>query len=259
MRLAAGMRRGGYAPSLVMPFPALEKADLRLRRGQTSLWVAGSGVGKSQLLANIAQRGGFPVSYWSADTDQYVATIRTLALWMGRSTRDVEQMWLDPAWAGHIKTALAKGSHIEWIFTSPITPRLVRERMFAFAEKHGQYPHLFVVDNLSNTVEDLNNEFSEQKQVMTSMQQLARETGAHIAMLSHAKGEYEGGTKPIPRAGALNNLFKLPELGVTLYKADENTLAVAVVKNRDGRDDPRAERAVRLPIDFSQATVKGWA
>jgi hypothetical protein len=80
----------------------------------------------------------------------------------------------------------------------------------------------------------------------------------HIAMLGHVEGKYESGTVPIPKDGVLNKLFKLPEVGLTLYKHGEDRLGVNVVKNRGGPMDPAAKHPILLPVDLSRATVMGF-
>lgn len=260
MRLTATSHRGGsFAPTLAMPYPALENAGLRLRRGQTSLTVAAPGVGKSQLWANICQRGGFPTLYWSADTDRHDATTRSLAMWSGKTTDEIDTMLGDRSWDQWAEKTLASSRHVDFVFDTHITKQGLGERMIAFAELHGEYPHLLVIDNLSNTVTDPANEFPEQKEMVTAAQQMARDTGTHVAMLSHSKGQYENGSVPIPQGGSMNNLFKLAEVGVTLFRMDEDqTLGVNLVKLRSGKSDAGAKHPIVMQIDLARATVKGF-
>lgn len=243
-----------------MPFPALERAGVRLRRGQTSMTVAAPGVGKSQLWANLAHRCGAPTLYWSADTDQHDVTVRSLALWSGKTAADIDATMYDPSWQGYVRQWFDRGSHIEWVFEPSITAGGVADRVSAFAEKHGEYPHLVVVDNLSNTVQNQADEYAEQKTVMAAMQRMARDINAHVAMLHHAKGEYDSGMKPIPQSGSLNNMFKLSELGLTMYRLeDDRRRAVNVVKNRGGQSDPAAKHPIFMDVDFAKAQILGWA
>lgn len=260
MRLRANTRQAALAPTLPMPYPQLAAAQVRMRRGQTSLWIAASGVGKSTVLNNLAQRMGVPTMYWSADTDHNDVLLRTVALWSGTTTDEVEQQLHEPAWRAYHDKHMQSAAHIDWIFDAAITPPLVGERIKAFAELHGEYPHLAVIDNLSNTVQDQDDKWSEQEAVMVAMQRLARETQAHIAVLAHVKGEYEGGMKPIPKSGSLNNMFRTVELGVTLHQAsdDGTRLGLNAVKNRSGKPDPAAKNAIVLEADFSRATIRGW-
>lgn len=260
-RLGAG-RRGVLAPALPIPYPVLNAAGLRPRRGQTSLTVAASGVGKSQLWGNIAHRTGVPTIYWSADTDEHDVTTRAMALWSGTSTEQIDEQLRNDAWRKYYDEILrANASHVDYVFDAQITPRIVAERLKAFAEVNGEYPHLFVIDNLSNTVQNQDSVLSEQTDTMVGLQRLARESGTHIAILAHAKGEYEGGMKPIPLNGVLNNLGKYVETVITMHRQDDagRFLGLNLAKNRGGKGaDPAARHPVQLEVDFSIATVKGF-
>lgn len=259
MRLRPGAA-SAFEPGLTIPYPALSRAGVRIRRGQTSLTVGAPGAGKSQLWHNLAQRMQVPTLYWSADTDQADVTTRTLAMWLGLTTAEVEEWMADAETRDWMFARLAgRADHIEWVFDSSITGRAAGERLNAFAEVHGQYPSLMVLDNLSNAVGNPADEYAEIKQVMGAAQKLARQTRAHIAILHHAKGAYEDGTKAIPQGGASQNPFKTVELGFTVWRPDPEHLAVSAVKNRGGESDPGANSPINFSIDFSRATVSGFA
>lgn len=248
------------APSLPLPYRALTQRGVRIRPGQTSLTVAAPGAGKSQFWANVAQRMGIPTLFWSADTDQADVTCRTIAMWLGIEATTVERNIVDPGWRKHYFERLeGRADHIEWVFDSAITPVGAAERANAFAEVHGDYPALIVIDNLSNAIGDSEKEYSEVKKVMVAAQLLARETRAHVAVLHHATGAYEDGTKPIPQGGASQNPFKVVELGLTMWRPYPTTLAIGIVKNRGGDSDPGAKNPVLLEADFARATVGGWS
>lgn len=242
-----------------MPWPALRNAGLRFLRGQTSLTVAAPGAGKSQWWANYAQRIRVPTLYWSADTDQADVTTRTLAMWLGMEVAEVAENLRDDQWRPWMFSELGdKSDHIDWVFDSSISGKILGERLNAFAEVRGAYPHLAVLDNLSNAIQNPADEYSEIKQVMGQAQNLARATNAHIAVLHHAKGLYDDGTKPIPQSGALQNPFKLPEIGITLYRPNVDRMGVAIVKNRGGKGDPGAQNPIFLQVDFAKAMVHGY-
>lgn len=244
----------------MVPYPQLANAGMRVRRGQTSLTVAAPGAGKSQLWCNFAQRMQVPTLYWSADTDQADVTARTIAMWLGQQVTDVEAKLEDLTWRDYLFSQLGERSdHISWCFDPAITDRGVEDRLEAFAEIQGRYPHLVVLDNLSNTVGDAGDEYSEIKSAMSGFQRLARTTNAHVAILHHAKGAYEDGDKPIPLGGASQNPFKTVELGLTLFRPDSSRLGLVIAKNRGGPSDPKGQRPVYLPVDFARAQVLGYS
>lgn len=260
MRLTVAAKRGALTPALPMPYPALEASGLRLRRGQVSLTVAAPGVGKSMLWLNLAVRMGVPALYWSADTDQHDVLMRTLALLTQYTTEQVEEQYRVPGDArSYYDRALTGAEHVDWVFDSAIPAVRVAERLSAFGELHGQYPHLVVLDNLSNSVEHQSDQLAEQQEFMTEIQRLARFTKAHFAVLAHAKGEYESGLKPIPQSGVLNNLAKIPEVLITAHWKDASNTQIGlnICKNRSGKPDPGAARPVYFPVDYSRAFVGG--
>lgn len=242
-----------------MPYPALDNAGIRLRRGQLSLTVAAPGVGKSQLWGNLVDRMQALSIYWSADTDQHDATIRQIARNASKTTTEVEAELGEPAWVSYYDELIAS-ERVEWVFDPTIRGDGVLERVKAFANPHGEFPHLIVVDNLSNTVEHSSDAASEQADFMVQAQRLARLTRAHVSILAHAKGAYEEGDRPIPQGGVLNNLDKLPEIVLTLHRAsqDGTLLGLNAVKNRGGMADPSAMRPIHFEVDYSRATVKGF-
>lgn len=249
-------RAGTFAPSLPVPFAALRRAAVRIRPGQTSLTVAAPGAGKSQLWANLAQRMGVPTLYWSADTDQVDVTARTLAVWTGYAVTQIEGWLLDEQTRSTLFQQLAqRADHIDWSFESSITPTGIGDRVNAFAEVHGRYPQLVVLDNLSNAISDPSNEYAEIKEFQAAMQKLARQTQAHISVLHHAKGAFDDGLKPIPLSGGLQNPFKIPELGLTLFNAGDDRMGFNVVKNRGGKADPGAQNPIFLGKDFTRALI----
>lgn len=216
------------------------------------------GAGKSQFWNNLVQRMGVPTLYWSADTDQADVTARTLALWLGLETTQVESYLQEDRWRTDMFDRLGdKAGHIEWVFDPDITGKGLGERLDAFAEVNGIYPFVTVLDNLSNAV-DASDEYAGTKGTMKAAQKLGRETRSHIAFLHHSTGEYEDGLKPISQGGAIQKAFKTVELGLTMHRPDREHLGLNVVKNRGGISDPGAKHTIYLPIDFSRATVHGY-
>lgn len=262
MRLTAAARRGALTPALPMPYPLLDNAGLRLRRGQVSLTVAAPGVGKSMFWLNFAARMEVPTLYWSADTDQHDVLMRTLALYSGYTAAEVEAGYVDgSAEAKQFYTnQLARASGIDWVFDSAIPAQRVAERLSAFAEVNGVWPQLVVLDNLSNAVQHQAESLSEQQEFIVEVKRLAQDTRAHFAVLAHAAAEFDGGTRPVPQSGILNKLSKLPEVILTLHRASEDGSVVGlnIVKNRGGKPDPSALHPVLFPVDYSRAFVGGF-
>lgn len=260
MRLNAAARRGALAPALPVPYPALANAGLRIRNGQVSLTIGAPGAGKSQFWLNVAQRTGVPTLYHSADTDAHDVLLRVFALWSGHEATRIETSLTEPGGRRWYAEKAAAGRHVEWVFDSTITATGLAERMTAFAEVHGVYPELLVVDNLSNAVQSHSDELAEQKAFVRDCQELARDSRAHVAVLAHATGEYDDGRKAIPLSGTLNKLGKVPEVVLSLHRPDGSgrELAVCVTKNRGGSADPTAGHPIVLQVDFARSAIYGY-
>lgn len=240
-------------PALPIPYLALDASGLRLRRGQVSLWVAAPGVGKSMLALNMGIRMGVPTIYWSADTDQHDVMMRALGVLTKNDTAKIDEWYQDNV--TYYDNELAK-VEIEWVFDSAIPAKRVAERLQAFAEVRGEYPHLVVLDNLSNAVEHQEQELAQQKEFIVEVQRLARFTRAHFAILAHAEGKYDDQVTPIPMSGVYNKLAKLPEVVLTLHRADMlgKKLAVNVVKHRGGKA-AGIQHPTLLDVDYATAFV----
>lgn len=241
---------------VTMPYKALRDHGLRLHGGQTSLWVAAPGVGKSMFLANGAIRGGDTCMYFSADTSRRDIRYRVLAMLTGYTISQCEEFEGSPSFDA--AAILARADHVEWIFDGTLTDQLVTDRLKAYVEIHGQFPKWVVVDNLSNAVTNTEYESNELRQLTRDMQKLAKITGAHIAQLHHAGGAYENGDRPIPQGGILYNLAKIPEVVVSMHHKGTDQLGVNILKNRSGKPDPSAQSAFGLLRDYSKASVYGY-
>lgn len=213
------------------------------------------------LWLNLAIRMGVPTIYWSADTDQHDVSIRSLSMLTLYTGKQIEESYTASDKAREVYDQAMKGVSVEWVFDTAIPADRVAERMEAFAEMRGEYPHLVVLDNLSNAVQHEEQSRQEQSEFIMEMKRLGQFSKAHFAILAHAKGMYENGTTPIPQGGVLNNLAKVPEVMVTMHRADQHgaKLGINITKNRAGRPDPAAIHPVVLDVDYSRASVMGFS
>lgn len=257
MKLSTGRQTETLAPPLPMPYPALRDAGLLLRRGWLSLWAAAPSVGKSVLLRNISLRAGADTLYLSADTDLFLVQAGTIAALTDTSLAQVVANLDQPEWRTYYdQTVLVHAAHVDWSFDTNVTLERVALRLAAYAEIHGEYPQMLVLDNLGDAVDggDSDRKFSELERVMQGLRKLARQTGTHIAALHHAVGEYEDGNKMIPLSGVLAKVGKLPDQVVTLWLIDEFTLGVHCAKNRGGKKGVTTS----LPIAYDRSSVDGF-
>ena len=251
-RLSNQTRVADLSPRLPQPFRTLESAGICLREGQMSLVIAAPGVGKTLFAHNYAVRSRCPSLYFSADSDQFTVYLRTAAILSGTELNVVEQQLQNEQWAAYYRQLVGGADHIEWVFDPHITVRSVVNHTKAYREKVGEDPALIVVDNLSNAVEDMSDQYTEMQALCRDFHRGARDTRAHLMVLTHVTGNYEDGDKAIPLSGALGKVGKYPEQVFSLHRADEQTLGFTVPKNRGGK----SHGSTYLLVDYERATIQ---
>lgn len=229
------------------------------RRGQLHLTAAAPGTGKSVLALAMAVHMQVPTLYVSLDGDELTVGTRLVQMATACDTKTAEQAVL-----GKSDLALQAARAVPWLaFTYPSAASTedIAHHVWAYAEVHGDWPHLVVVDNLSDVADE--DSAAELSRAMDDLTILGRETGAAVHVLHHVGGDYEDGDRVVPLSGLRYKVGKKPSLALTISRGGQEGQAyVSVVKNRFGPVDPsglgvRAE----LRMDFStmQVTNPPWA
>lgn len=235
-------------------FPVLARLGVQLRRGELHIVAAAPGVGKSVFAMTTALRGRVPTLYLAMDGSARSMTIRVVqaAQNVDRGTA-VSELDTDGILAKQVLET------VDWIrFDFPNRPDMeeIVHRAHAFGEIHGEFPHLIVVDNLMDVVEEQTAQaYSELEQDLTA---LARSSGAAVLGLHHVMGQYEGAQGPIPMSGLLYKPSKKTSLAMSFYPgAYDHELWVSVLKNRDGPKDPAGLNVrTKLWVDYSR--MQAW-
>jgi hypothetical protein len=142
--------------------------------------------------------------------------------------------------------------YVRWDFPNSPDMEEIRDRVWAFAEIFGEYPHLIVVDNLMDVVyEQSSAAYSDAEQALTA---LARACGAAVLVLAHVTGMHEGSKDTIPLNGLMFKPSKKASLILSMNPgAFSEVLYVSVLKNRDGPADPSGLGVrVQLTVDYSR-------
>ena len=198
-------------------------------RGQTILVCAAPGIGKSLFAANLAIQSGEPTLYFSADSDPVTQTGRAWKIAGGRDYPDNVMLDFDP------------------------TPGLadIDESVEAYVELQGEAPALVVYDNLTDIdaddEEDLN-------RVLGYLNESTRLTQACTLVLHHVTGQYNDGVTPVPLSGVKEQVGRIPQAILTLYRPAPNQMGVCKVKDRNGQADPSAANPHILR--FSEDTLR---
>lgn len=201
-----------------------------------------------------------PAWYGSADTDAFTMYLRAGAMFTGFSTEDIENAVVANNTAS-IDAILERKNHVRFDFAGRIEVDALEEELKAYTLTYGEWPHVIVIDNLSNlNMEGAGEGYQQLEAACDYLHELARETGAAVVALHHVTGTFDDGITPVPLSGLRGKVSKVPELVLTLYR-DSNlgtegvgTMYVCVVKNRTGKADPSG--AWSLPLAYQPPRMK---
>lgn len=244
------------SPALPVRNDTLLSAGVVLRQGQFSLVASGPGVGKSLFATNMAVRTPADTLFLSADSDEWTVTTRVCSILTGNQLETVESHLNEEGspWPGFYGKYLSQSEHVDWCYNTRIDVEFILDRMKAYEELRGYMPKLLVVDNLKNTVEDMDKQYAELEGICYDLQEIARIEQCHVMALHHVKGAKEGGREPIYLDDLLGNLGKVPEIVLGLNRLGDTSINMTIPKNRGGRSGHN----LALPIDYTTATIGGF-
>ncbi|MCF3100947.1 AAA family ATPase [Streptomyces roseoverticillatus] len=253
--------KGAAGEPLPSPFKGLTRLEAEFRRGELSVVAAAGGTGKSVLAINLAVQSNVPCLYFSADSTAATQLSRATAIITGDDSKVIKRKLHDGDFAEYAP-ALAQRWWIRFNFEARPTPATLELMLECFREVFGIYPHLVVLDNLSNVdagaVDSAESYTFGLEGLCDYLAEMARETHAHVMGMHHVVGEYSDGLKPIPQSGLRGKISRVPSLILTMHKEGDGmsgrTLNISVVKNREGREDSSGETYTAL--EFNQSNIR---
>ncbi|MFI8815737.1 MULTISPECIES: AAA family ATPase [unclassified Streptomyces] len=223
----------------------MARHEVEFRRGEFSLVAAGPGTGKSLFALNLVLFGSSPVMYYSADSNAATQLTRATSILTGDPVRDVKRKLLADEF-GEYAAYLAKRWWLRFNYEARPTLKVIETDLRSYFEIFGMFPHLIVVDNITNVagdtpVEDAGSYAIGLESMCEYMSDMARYTGAHVLALHHVTGEHSDGLNPIPLSGVKGKIARVPALVLTIHKEidgmDGKVLHISPVKNREGFED----------------------
>lgn len=228
-------------------WPILEQKRALIRRGGISMFAGPPGSMKTVTLINIAMKTDVPTLYFSSDSDDHTVASRVLAYQTGNPSEVTEQ-WLknNQEWASGV---LKAADHVKWCFNPAPTFEDLYMELDAFAEIHGQYPHMTVIDILMDIDDGSGTVDQNYWATMAELKVLARETQTALVIAHHTTESVKG--EPCqPRSAIMGKANQLPILIVTLDgDAQNGRLHMSVVKNRYGKGDATGKTYFSLEVD----------
>lgn len=230
---------------------------MRLRRANVHMFAGQAGTFKTMVTMNAVANMKVDTLYFSNDSDDTTASSRLLSMATGVPTATTEEWLGSEERLEYCAGVLAKHySHVSWQFNNSPSLDDIWLEMYAYAEVHGVYPELVVVDILMNVAHAEGDEWATMRAVMREMQTMARETKAAILVIHHVS---EGAsTKPCPSRREILGKGAVREVLMVTFGVDEQQrLYAACVKNRFGKSDLHAKDPFEMGINPSIATVYG--
>jgi hypothetical protein len=243
----------------------LQKKGVEFHRGSLSLVAAGPGTGKSLFALNLALAGSLPVMYWSADSNAATQLSRATSILTGENVKDIKKALLEDKFESY-EQVLGNKWWIRFSYDAMPTPADMESDLEVYYEVFGCYPHLCVVDNITNVdtggASDAESFTFGLEGMCEYLNDMARETEAHVMALHHVVGDHSDGLKPIPLSGVKGKIHRVPTLILTIHREPEEAgmnkvLNVSSVKWREGDFvDPSGQTYVSMELDSNTLRLK---
>lgn len=234
-------------------WPIMEEKRADIRRGGLTMFAGPPGSMKTITLINIALLSGVPTLYFSSDSDDHTMASRVLANQTGKPSEETER-WLknNQAFASNVLRGV---DHIKWCFNPAPTIEDLYAELDAFAEVHGQYPHLVIIDILMDIDDGSGGVDQNYWSTMADLKVMARETHSALVIAHHTTESVKG--EPCqPRSAIMGKASQLQTLIITLAgDSYNNRLHMSVVKNRYGKGDATGKNYFTLEVDAATCRV----
>lgn len=241
-----GIESGRLLP---YPFKTFKDLEIDFRTSSITLVAGPPGSMKSILATNLIHNMEYPDGtkptclYFSNDTNERTTAARVLAMITDTPTRECQEILVnDKEFSAKV---LGEWSHVALCYKkNPDLPYIIRQAD-AYAEIWGDYPDQIVIDILMNVDYDGAGEMNFWD-LMKEFNILAEDWDTHLVIVHHTSESAKAGSPP-PRSALMGKNAHLPAVILTLWgDSEEETLDLAKVKNRNGKQDPEAKHPFRM-------------
>jgi hypothetical protein len=228
-----------------------------LRKGNVALFAAVAGMGKTMVALNAIINMAVPTLVFSSDSDDMTIAQRLIAIRTNRTT-DQAEAWIASEPANAAAALRPLRDNLKWQFNPNPTLDDIWLNSYAYLEAYGEWPHLIVIDILSDVSHDGKDEWATLREVLRQSKVLARETNACVLLVHHCtEGIPESRITP-SRGDVMGKLSAQPALMVTFGQDQTGGFWAACVKNRFGPSKKSGENRFRMTWDPERSKVGDW-
>lgn len=233
-------------------YTSLEDHDIRFYRSTVAMTAGRPGGGKSIFALDHAIKARVPTLYISCDMSRFQLACRAAAALTGDPIAQVKES-LNGIGRDRYRAALKGADHLFLALEKRPDAEALEDVLEGFQERWGIPPHLIVIDNLMNLLSGAESEWAGLREMSHVADYFAHELGACVHLLHHINL-----SDSLDRPGSMNavkgKVVELPSLIISVSKT-EKEFRFTAVKNREGREDPMADRYGTLNLDPATLTL----
>lgn len=222
------------------------------------IMVAGlPGSAKTMFMLWAAEQFGVSALYLSCDSDAATMTSRLGAMLTGYPASKVRDEMTSDDQARDYYGDVMSTSQLTFCFDSNPSVADIEDELSAYVELHDRFPDVVIVDNLMDVFAGGESELSGHKFVLIELKRLARETGAAVFVLHHARETGAQTDMPSPRDEVAQKVSQTPAMMLTVARSDDR-FHIAVVKSRHSAFDPSGQRFTTLAADLARCQFQPY-
>ena len=215
--------------------------------GELTVIAGEPGTQKSGFALYWVANMGLPTLYFNADSAMHTMVSRSVACLTGERYRDILGALETEGGQAYCEDVLSE-TRINYVPDPDPTLVTIQENIFAWVEMFDEYPKVIVVDNLMDVISGNENEYAGYKEILLSLKQMARTSGAAFFILHHMSEANNASEHPPPRKALMGKAAQTPE-NIMSVDLEGDQFRVSVVKARSGESDKTGRKFVTLLAD----------
>lgn len=234
---------------LPLPLRPLTDAKIRFRTGTASFIAGPPGAFKTGFILYCVLRMNKPTLYFSADCEPFEIVERAGAAMSGDTMDEVR---MNPQ--KYVDGLSTYCNNVKFVYEDSPSYLDVELEIAAYAEVHGRFPEIIVIDNLMNLTGENESEWAAHRDHARVIHRLTRITKAALLVLAHMSDDRSDTSTPAPRKSLMGKVGALPKVILSLA-LNGDRLLIAPVKNRFGPGDASGKTYAEVHVDLARSRL----